>query len=49
VGAVALVRVFTASMPIVGNVVLGLSLAYALPLAGLILGRLLGRTGHVIS
>ncbi|MDH5628338.1 MAG: hypothetical protein OEY69_08605, partial [Candidatus Krumholzibacteria bacterium] len=49
VGVVALVRVLTGSIALVGNVAQGLVLAYALPLAGLILGRLLGRTGHVIS
>jgi hypothetical protein len=49
VAAVAAVHVLTGSIAIVGNVVLGLALAYALPLAGLILGRLLGRTGHLIS
>ena len=49
VAAVAILRAVTGSLPIVGNVVQGLALAYALPLAGLILGRLLGRTGHLIS
>ena len=49
VAVVAIVRAFTGGTPIVGNVVLGLALAYVVPLAGLTLGRLLGRTGHVIS
>jgi hypothetical protein len=49
VAAVAALHALTASVLIVGNVVLGLSLAYAVPLAGLALGRLLGRTGHLIS
>lgn len=49
VAAVATVRAITGSIPMAGNVMLGLALAYALPLAGLVLGRLLGRTGHVIS
>jgi len=49
VAVVAIVRAVTASLPVVGGVVLGLALAYTLPLAGLCMGRLLGRTGHVIS
>ena len=49
VAVVAVLRALTAPLPVAGNVVFGLALAYALPLAGLILGRLLGRTGHVIS
>lgn len=49
VAAFAVLRAVTGSFPIVGNVVLGLALAYLLPLAGLFMGRLLGRTGHVIS
>jgi hypothetical protein len=49
VGVVAILRALTGGTPIVGNVVSALALGYAVPLAGLILGRLLGRTGHVIS
>lgn len=49
VAAVAILCALTGPIPVVGNVVLGIALAYALPVAGLVLGRLLGRTGHVIS
>ena len=49
VAAVAILRALTGPIPVAGNVVLGIALAYALPVAGLVLGRLLGRTGHVIS
>ena len=46
---VAVSHAFTGNIPVVGNLVAGFALAYALPLQGLILGRLLGRTGHLIS
>ncbi len=48
-GVVALVRALTAGLPVAGEVIFALTLAYAIPLAGLILGRLLGRTAHLIS
>jgi hypothetical protein len=45
----ALLRGVTAGIPVVGNVITGMALAYVIPLCGLTLGRLLGRTGHVIE
>jgi hypothetical protein len=45
----ALVCGLTSRIPAFGNIVLGAVLAYATPMVGLVLGRLLGRTGHLIS
>jgi len=45
----AIVCAITAGVPIAGNLVLGAVLAYTTPAVGLVLGRLLGRVGHVIS
>jgi hypothetical protein len=44
-----LLNVLFGEIPVVGAVVLGATLAYATPVCGLILGRLLGRMGHVIE
>ncbi len=39
----------TSGAPIAGNLVRGAALAYVTPAVGLVLGRLLGRVGHVIA
>jgi hypothetical protein len=50
IGIVASVVCGIASMiPIAGKVVLGAVLGYVTPAVGLVLGRLLGRVGHVIA
>jgi len=36
-------------IPVLRNLMLGGVLAYVTPAAGLVLGRLLGRAGHVIA
>ena len=45
----AIACALTSGIPVLRNVVLGGVLAYVTPAAGLVLGRLLGRAGHVIS
>jgi hypothetical protein len=45
----AVVCGITAGVPVAGNLVRGAVLAYATPAVGLVLGRLLGRVGHVIA
>jgi len=47
--AVVIPSLLTARVPVLGDLLLGAALAYAAPLAGLVLGRLLGRMGHVIE
>ena len=47
--AAAVVCGITAGVPIAGNLVRGAVLGYATPAVGLVLGRLLGRVGHVIA
>jgi hypothetical protein len=47
--ALGLVRMVTGMIPIAGDVVFGTALACATTMAGLVLGRLLGRMGHVIE
>jgi hypothetical protein len=47
--AAAIACGITAGVPIAGNLVRGAVLAYATPCVGLVLGRLLGRVGHVIA
>jgi hypothetical protein len=47
--ATAIVCAIGSAIPVVGNMIIGVALAYATPAAGLVLGRLLGRTGHVIA
>ena len=44
-----LVRITLGAIPVAGDLVLGAALACATPMFGLILGRLLGRMGHVIE
>ncbi len=45
----AVVCGITWGVPIAGNLVMGAVLGYATPALGLVLGRLLGRVGHVIA
>jgi hypothetical protein len=45
----ALLRTFTGGIAVAENAITGMALAYAVPMAGLLLGRLLGRSGHVIE
>jgi hypothetical protein len=45
----AIVCALTSGIPIARNFVLGAVLGYVTPAAGLVLGRLLGRVGHVIA
>jgi hypothetical protein len=45
----AVVCGITSGVPIAGNMVRGAVLGYATPVVGLVLGRLLGRVGHVIA
>ncbi|HEX5131031.1 MAG TPA: DUF4013 domain-containing protein [Candidatus Krumholzibacteria bacterium] len=47
--AVAITHGVTAPIPVAGRIVTAMVLAYAVPVCGLTLGRLLGRTGHVIE
>jgi hypothetical protein len=47
--AAVLVRVATGWVPVFGEIVFGAALACATPMCGLVLGRLLGRVGHVIE
>ncbi len=44
-----IIYLLIAGVPIASNIVGAFLVAYAAPVAGLILGRLLGRTGHLIS
>jgi hypothetical protein len=46
---VAVVRGVVGGIPVAGNIVAAAALAYAAPMWGLVLGRLLGRMGHVIE
>jgi hypothetical protein len=48
-GALALIRLTLGVIPVFGNIVFGAALAFATPMLGLILGRLLGRMAHVIE
>ena len=43
------VRFALGALPVAGGMCFGAALAYATPMVGLILGRLLGRMGHVIE
>jgi hypothetical protein len=43
------VRITLGAIPVAGDIVFGAALACATPMFGLILGRLLGRMGHVIE
>lgn len=45
----AIACAIVSGVPVLRNLVLGAVLAYVTPAAGLVLGRLLGRAGHVIS
>jgi len=45
----AIVCGITSGVPIAGDIVRGAALAYVTPAMGLVLGRLLGRVGHVIA
>lgn len=45
----AIVCAITSGIPVLRNLVVGGVLAYVAPAVGLVLGRLLGRVGHVIS
>jgi hypothetical protein len=45
---VGTLHLLTGGIPVVGKVVLASALAYALPVAGFVLGRLLGRMRHVL-
>jgi hypothetical protein len=45
----AIVCAIFSGIPVVRNIVTGAVLAYVTPATGLVLGRLLGRVGHVIS
>jgi len=45
----AIVRMTIGAIPVVGDLVLAWALACATPMCGLIMGRLLGRMGHVIE
>lgn len=47
--ALVIVRLATGFIPVVGSIAMGAALACATPMWGLILGRLLGRMGHVIE
>lgn len=47
--ATAIVCGITGMVPVFGNLARGAVLAYATPAVGLVLGRLLGRVGHVIA
>jgi hypothetical protein len=47
--ALGIVRMATGFIPVVGPIAFGAGLACATPMWGLILGRLLGRMGHVIE
>ncbi|HEX6791712.1 MAG TPA: hypothetical protein VF247_10415 [Candidatus Krumholzibacteria bacterium] len=47
--ALGVVRLITGVVPVAGPIVFGTALACATPMAGLVLGRLLGRMGHVIE
>jgi len=50
IGAVlGLLKASIGAVGVAGDVVFGIALAYAVPMCGLILGRLLGRMGHVIE
>jgi len=44
-----ILRMTVGSIPVAGNIVFAVALAFAAPMCGLILGRLLGRMGHVIA
>jgi hypothetical protein len=48
-GVLALVGFASSFVPVFGAIIFGAALSYATPMAGLILGRLLGRMGHVIE
>lgn len=45
----AIICGITSGAPIAGDIVRGVVVAYAAPIVGLVLGRLLGRVGHVIA
>jgi hypothetical protein len=47
--AVGVVRMVAGVIPVAGGIVFGAALACATPMLGLVLGRLLGRMGHVIE
>jgi hypothetical protein len=47
--AASIVCALTSGIPIAGEIVLGAVLGYVTPAVGLVLGRLLGRVGHVIA
>jgi hypothetical protein len=47
--ALGLVSFTLGSIPVAGEVIFGAALAYATPMVGLVLGRLLGRMAHVIE
>lgn len=49
VGPVAVMNTVLAGVPVVSNAVAALLVAYAAPMVGLVLGRLLGRTAHLIA
>lgn len=46
--AVGVLRLLTGGIPVLGKVVLAAAIAYTLPIAGFILGRLLDRMRHVL-
>lgn len=46
---VVVLRALTGGIPVAGAIISAVALAYAAPMWGLVLGKLLGRTGHLIE
>ncbi len=46
---VVVLRALTSGIPVAGGIISAAALAYAAPVWGLLLGKLLGRTGHLIE